>query len=171
MAQMPPWIETAKGYIGLREKRGSGNNQKILNWAKIVGGWTADYYKRDSIPWCGLFVAICMIQNGIKPSPEALRAKSWKSNWPMGKRLRSPCFGCILVFTRKGGGHVGFYISEDKHYYHVLGGNQSDMVNITKIAKSRCIGFMWPKESRFDKYLGKKRIYKRFSGKVSYNEA
>lgn len=170
MALMPPWMETAKSLIGLKEYSGSRNNPRILNWAKIVGGWTASYYKRDSIPWCGLFVAICLIQNGIIPTPEALRAKAWAS-WKGGKRLKTPCFGCILVFTRKGGGHVGFYVSEDKYYYHVLGGNQSDAVNVKKISKSRHMASVWPKGEQFEKFYKPGRIYKKFNGKVSTNEA
>ena len=166
-----PWMETAAKLIGVKEVRGSRNNPMLLRWAQIVGGWTAAYYKRDSIPWCGLFVAYVLIQNAIRPSPEALRAKAWKSNWPAGKAISQPAFGCIIVFTRKGGGHVGFYVSEDKHYYHVLGGNQSDAVNIQKISKKRCIGFMWPKDKAYDKFYHPGRIYKSFSGKVSVNEA
>ena len=48
-------------------------------------------------------------------------------------------FGDILVFSRGNGGHVGFYVGEDDTCYHVLGGNQSNMVNVTRILKSRCI--------------------------------
>jgi hypothetical protein len=49
--------------------------------------------------------------------------------------------GDVLVFTRHGGGgHVGFYVGEDETCYHVLGGNQSNMVNTTRILKSRCFG-------------------------------
>lgn len=45
--------------------------------------------------------------------------------------------GTGLVFTRNGGGHVALYIGEDDGAYHCLGGNQSDAVTITRIAKSR----------------------------------
>ena len=45
--------------------------------------------------------------------------------------------GDILVFKRDGGGHVGFYIGEDNDCYHVLGGNQSNAMNVTRILKSR----------------------------------
>lgn len=166
---MPPWMETAKSLIGTKERPGKSNNPVILRWAQLVGGWTASYYKRDSIPWCGLFVGVCMALNGIRPSPEALRAKAWAS-WPGGKKLREPCFGAIMVFTRRGGGHVGFYVSEDNNYYHILGGNQSDAVNVQKISKRRCIAYVWPKGSEFNKFRGSGRIYKRFSGRVSYNE-
>jgi cell wall-associated NlpC family hydrolase len=48
--------------------------------------------------------------------------------------------GDVLVFTRKGGGHVGIYVGQDKSCYHVLGGNQGDRVSIVRIEKTRCIG-------------------------------
>jgi hypothetical protein len=48
------------------------------------------------------------------------------------------------VFSRKGGGHVGFYVGEDKTYFHVLGGNQSNAVNVMRIAKARCVAIRWP---------------------------
>ena len=45
--------------------------------------------------------------------------------------------GHILTFTRNGGGHVGIYVGEDTTCYHVLGGNQSNQVNVMRIEKSR----------------------------------
>jgi uncharacterized protein (TIGR02594 family) len=168
---VPPWIETATAYIGLKEYSGSGDNPVIIRWAQIIGGWVADYYKRDSIPWCGLFTGICMLQNSIQPPKEMLRAKAWYYNWSDGYKLKEPCFGCVIVFTRNGGGHVGFYISEDANYFHVLGGNQSDAVNIKKISKSRVVGYMWPKGEQWEKFKTPGRVRKAFSGKVSTNEA
>ena len=41
-------------------------------------------------------------------------------------------------------GHVALYWAEDEDHYHILGGNQSDAVSITKIAKSRFLGARWP---------------------------
>lgn len=34
--------------------------------------------------------------------------------------------GDIWTLSRNGGGHVGFYVSEETSCLHVLGGNQSD---------------------------------------------
>jgi uncharacterized protein (TIGR02594 family) len=45
--------------------------------------------------------------------------------------------GDVLVFVRNGGGHVGLYVGEDASAFHLLGGNQSDRVCITRLAKSR----------------------------------
>jgi len=41
-------------------------------------------------------------------------------------------------------GHVGFYAGEDERAYHVLGGNQSDSVSITRIPKDRLLEARWP---------------------------
>lgn len=158
-----PWMDTAAGLIGLEEYAGSSNNKKIVAWADDVG--VEDTYTADSIPWCGLFVAYCFVHNNMKASSAPLWALSW-NNW--GEKLSSPVYGCVLVFKRDGGGHVGFAVSQDADYFHVLGGNQSDMVSVTKIAKSRCVGYRWP--SGFDGPK-KKLPTKKFDGKVSTNEA
>ena len=51
----------------------------------------------------------------------------------------------MLVFRRgETSGHVGIYIGEDYGAFHVLGGNQSDGVTITRIAKDRCIAVRRP---------------------------
>lgn len=39
---------------------------------------------------------------------------------------------------------MGFYWAEDDDAYHVLGGNQSNSVNITRIAKDRLLSARWP---------------------------
>jgi hypothetical protein len=53
-----------------------------------------------------------------------------------------------LVFwrgSRKGWkGHVGFYHGEDSTHFHVLGGNQSNAVTVSRIAKSRLLSARWP---------------------------
>ena len=41
------------------------------------------------------------------------------------------------MFKRTGGGHVGLYVGYDDVGFHVLGGNQSDRVSITRVVRSR----------------------------------
>lgn len=45
---------------------------------------------------------------------------------------------------RPGGGHVGFYVAEDRDCFHVLGGNQHDAVSIARIERSRCVAMRRP---------------------------
>lgn len=163
--QRLPWIDTAISLMGTTEVAGKGDNPKIITWAKGIGGWVASFYKEDSIPWCGLFVGHCMKANGIEPAKDMLSALAWNK---FGTKLDEPYYGCVIVFKRTGGGHVGFAVSQDKDTYHVLGGNQSDSVNITKIAKARCVGWRWPDYYQLPKV---KLPYKTFNGKLSENEA
>lgn len=129
-AAKPKMLIIALELFGTKEKEGPGNNPVILAWAKEIG----IRYEADSIPWCGLFMAT-VAHRAKEPLPKIpLRAASWGS-W--GVAVTPPCLGDVLVFSRKGGGHVGLYVAEDYAYYHVLGGNQGDAVSITRIEKGR----------------------------------
>lgn len=132
----PKMLVAALAEYGTFEGAGSANNPKILGWAREIGGDVAKVYTADSIPWCGLFVALCAKRAG-KPLPASpLWARAW-ATW--GEKSPRASLGDVLVFVRDGGGHVGLYVGEDATAYHVLGGNQSDGVTITRIAKARCI--------------------------------
>lgn len=130
---MPPWMKIAYSLNGTKEFAGKSNNPVIIQWAKKIGGWIASFYKEDSIPWCGLYVGHCMNEAGFPVKQDALSALSWAN---FGRSCE-PSVGAIMVFKRSGGGHVGFYVGEDKDAYHILGGNQSDMVNVARVAKDR----------------------------------
>ncbi|MEM8948079.1 MAG: hypothetical protein AAGA21_20560 [Pseudomonadota bacterium] len=43
-----------------------------------------------------------------------------------------------------GRGHVGFYWAEDETTYHILGGNQSNEVNVSRYKKDRFLRARWP---------------------------
>lgn len=126
-------IEALKHY-GTLEHKDSANNPSIIKWAQELGKPVADVYKADSIPWCGLFMGIVAKRSGYEPPKSPLWALSWAT---FGERAECGKLGYVLVFVRNGGGHVGLYVGEDATAYHVLGGNQSDAVTITRIAKTR----------------------------------
>ena len=165
----PKWMATGRSLIGTKEVPGAKSNPKIIEWAKKVTarfkGVLGMNYTDDATPWCGLWMAYVMSENNIKPASIAVRASSW-ATW--GTKLEKGCPGAILVFTRTGGGHVGLYVSEDDNYYHVLGGNQSDAVSITKIAKSRCSAIRWPAGVAEKPGF---RVLANVAGGVSRNEA
>jgi uncharacterized protein (TIGR02594 family) len=91
-------------------------------------------YEADSIPWCGLFMAVVAKRAGKEVPAHPLWALSWSA---FGTKPGAPALGDVLLFTRSGGGHVGLYVGEDGSAFHVLGGNQSDRVCITRVAKAR----------------------------------
>lgn len=144
MAKEPAWLAAARAKLGTREAPGPANNPTIMGWAKRLGTKVLGMvYNADSVPWCGLFVATCMDEAGIKPVSIAVRAKAW-ATWgsPLAPADLAP--GAVLVFERAGGGHVGFYDGENATAYRVLGGNQGDAVTRAWIDKKRCIARRWP---------------------------
>ena len=127
-------VEALKLY-GTQEIVGKQHSPIILGWAEKIG--LKSTYTNDEIPWCGLFVAYVCFMAGKAGVKNPLWARNW-ATW--GVKQTIAMRGDILVFVREGGGgHVGFYVGEDATCYHILGGNQSNKVNITRILKSRCI--------------------------------
>lgn len=165
-APLLPWYEAAERLKGVKEVVGKGSNATIMGWASRLGGWVKSYFTDDDIPWCGLFVAHCITSTlPDEPIPaNPLGAKNWQT---FGTACK-PQPGAMLVFSRDGGGHVGFYAGEDDTAYHVLGGNQSNMVNIARVAKSRHIATRWPKTAPAP--TGK-AVHLTAGGKLSQNEA
>lgn len=143
-ASEPAWLSHARTLIGNREAAGAANNPTIMGWAKKIGTKVLGMvYNADSVPWCGLFVATCLAEDGVAAAPIAVRAKAW-ATWGSNLAAAKLAPGAVLVFERVGGGHVGFYVGEDQACYHVLGGNQGDRVSIMRLEKSRCVARRWP---------------------------
>jgi uncharacterized protein (TIGR02594 family) len=90
---------------------------------------------------CGLYIAIVMKRSDRQVVKDPLWARNWAN---FGVAVKEPMLGDVLVFSRETGGHVGLYISESRTHYHVLGGNQSDQVNIVLIAKNRLVASRRP---------------------------
>lgn len=157
-------MKIAYSLNGTKEFAGKQNNSTIIGWAKKIGGWIASFYKEDSIPWCGLFVAHCMKEAGFPVKQDALSALSWSDY----ERSCEPCLGAIMVFKRPGGGHVGFYVAEDDTAYHILGGNQGDKVSVVRVGKDRHVETRWPKTFPMSK-TG--RVLRKSTAPLSKNEA
>ncbi len=168
----PSLIKAAVPLYGIREVPGKADNATILAWAKEVEkalGVSHLGYTADSIPWCGLFVGVVAARAGW--ADQMPKTPLWARSWlEFGEKADKPSFGDILVFGRDGGGHVGFYVGEDAGYYHVLGGNQSDAVTITRIAKGRLLGARRPKW-QVAQPASVRKIIVGASGPVSTNEA
>ena len=72
-----------------------------------------------------------------------MRAKAW-ADW--GSPLAAPEHGCVVVFERAGGGHVGFVVGRTSTSGNlmVLGGNQGNRVKISEFKRERVVGYYWP---------------------------
>jgi uncharacterized protein (TIGR02594 family) len=133
-----PWIAEAWKLNGLRETPGPAHTPEIVQmWKDIKRGGIKD----DETPWCAAFVGAMLERVSIRSS----RFESAKSYLEWGQVIPEPCEGCVVVFTREGGGHVGFVIGKDaRGNLLVLGGNQSNAVNVRAFPLSRVTGYRYP---------------------------
>lgn len=169
---LPRTISEGLELLGTQEVVGKGSNRTIMGWRDEMNqnGVKIQGYADDDIPWCGLFAAYVVWQRSKGNAAEVVKDPLWARNWAKyGVAAKRAMLGDVLVFARNGGGHVGFYVAEDSTAYHVLGGNQSNAVTITRIAKDRCIAIRRPK------YMSQPATVKPYfvaaSGTLSKNEA
>lgn len=134
----PKWLTEARAHVGLAEIPGPKHSAKILNWLKDLKAW----WSEDETPWCGTFVAHCMQAAGFDRPKNWMRAKDW-ATW--GVAVANPTLGCVVVFERVGGGHVGFVVgTDDKDRIMVLGGNQGNKVSIMPFDRARAVAYRIP---------------------------
>lgn len=166
----PRLVREALALYGTTETPGASSNSIITNWAKETNTKADDWYNTDSIPWCGLFLAVIAQRSKWLIVDLPLAALSW-ANFGSRIPLLEGCLGDVAVFKRKGGGHVAILIgwSKDKKYVYVLGGNQSDKVNIAKIAVSRLHAMRRPPYTIMPESV--KQYFFDVKGEISQNEA
>jgi uncharacterized protein (TIGR02594 family) len=132
------WYEIARRELGVKELQGIADNPRIVEYHSTTTLRATD----DEVPWCSSFVNWCVHKAGYVPTKSAA-ARSW-AKW--GVQIAKPVKGCIVVMTRTGGGHVGFYEDHDASTVSVLGGNQDDAVNVRKYRIARVIAYVLPKK-------------------------
>lgn len=134
----PQWLQIARAGIGQKEIPGPRHNAWILRlWVAIKRRGIKD----DDTAWCSPFVGAAFEACGIV-STRFESAKSWL-DW--GQKLAEPVLGCVVVFSRAGGGHVGFVVGQSAKGILVLGGNQDNEVSIAEFRRDRIVGYRWPK--------------------------
>lgn len=123
---------------GLKEIVGSKHNAKILQFFKDIGHkWVQD----DETAWCAAFANWCLKQSGL-PHTGKLNARSFLD---YGQPTKNPVLGDVVVLWRISRnsvfGHVGFFINETETGINILGGNQSNQVNIQTFPKTQLLGY------------------------------
>lgn len=142
LIQGTPWMKTALAEQGQSEVAGSVANPRILEYFKAAKFWGTDDSGGQNA-WCGSFVAWVMQQNGYTPVSNAFRAKAWID---FGQKITEPVYGAIGIKSRQGGGHVAFVVgqSADGQSLYMLGGNQSNKVQISKYSRAVWTDFVLP---------------------------
>lgn len=140
----PLWLAEARRHLGVREWPGRRHNPAVLRFFKAAGfGGVRD----DETPWCAAFVNAVLRDTGL-PGSGKLLARSFLA-W--GVPLDDPRPGAIAVLRRGRStwqGHVGFVVDHDPTHLILLGGNQSNAVNLARYPRSKLLGLRWPSSSQ-----------------------
>jgi uncharacterized protein (TIGR02594 family) len=136
-----PWLTVAQAEMGEEEIAGPENNPRILEYIAAVQSTRG--VQDDETDWASAFAEWSLNQVGIE-GPQSMDPSAWLT-W--GRAIELPEEGCIAVFSFSGLNHVGFFVGEDGKSVNVLGGNQSDLVKISRYAKKDVIGYRLPPTS------------------------
>ena len=139
---VPPWYEVLHNEVGVKEIRGEGrHSERILEYLASVDTLPAHLQGRDETAWCSALINWAMEQLGL-PRTEKANARSWMA-W--GAPLRFPLLGCVTILWRgqRSGwqGHVGCLVELGDDFVGLLGGNQSNEVNISHYPRDRVLGY------------------------------
>lgn len=136
-ANMPPWMAEMHRKMGLHEVRDNGTLSDWLRIGKYLGN-------PANLPWCGDAIESCMAKTLPKePLPSnPFFAQAWKD---FGIDATAPVVGSIGVIRwTTSSGHVGIVAGVDGDRINLLGGNQSNAINISSFPRNKFIAFRWP---------------------------
>ena len=123
----PPWLTEARTYLNLHENTDRTEIEKLFEFGEFD-------INPQVTSWCAAFVGSVLAKKGLGHThlPGSRSYRTWGE--PCEERV-----GAVVVFN----GHVGFVSSLGK----VLGGNQSDRVNIQPQSWYGTVhSYRWPSE-------------------------
>ena len=133
--------EMAKAEVGTVEWA-KGDNPKVVAYFKDSGN---PGVMDDETAWCAAFVGAMLRRAGVK-STGALNARSYL-DWgtPVDRKNALP--GDVVIFKRGSSswqGHVAFFVKDRGALIDVLGGNQSNSVNVKGYQAAALLGIRRP---------------------------
>lgn len=135
---LPPWMAEMHRKMGLHEVR---DNSALADWMRSFGRYLGN---PKDLPWCGDAVESCIaktLPRETLPS-NPFFAQAWKG---FGVDVGGPIVGSIGVIRwNASSGHVGFVAGIDGNRVNLLGGNQSNAINISSFPRAKFIAFRWP---------------------------
>ncbi|WP_052772876.1 TIGR02594 family protein [Luteimonas sp. FCS-9] len=134
----PDWMTIAERELGQAEVSGTRANPRIMAYHAASGFWGRDDSGRDNA-WCGSFVSFVMKAAGHPIASEAYRAREW-ANWGEAVPRDGIQRGDVVVFPN----HVGFVDRVEGDTVHLLGGNQSNTVNVAPYDLGNAIAIRRP---------------------------
>ena len=143
MIKAPPWLLWARNEVGTREIVGTQHNPRVVAYWKL--GNVALNVSDDETPWCAAFVAAALEQSRYRSTRSGM-ARSY-ANSPHAVRIAGPRLGAICVLSSSRGpssGHVGFVEAVNATHAWLLGGNQSNAVNVARFPLAQMVGWFKP---------------------------
>ena len=139
-------FDVAQRFIGVSEVSGSASNPHVLAMLRLDQPWPED----DQVPWCSAFMNYIAWLLRL-PRSKSLRARSWLL---IGNSisLEDAEAGFDVVILKRGSGnqpgpdvieapgHVGLFAGREGSKILVLGGNQSNTVNVSRYPAGRLLG-------------------------------
>lgn len=140
-------FELGLRFLGLKELPGD-RHAPVIQWGFELCGWDED--TADEVAWCSAWAQIPAHLASCLRSRSA-RARSWLAvGATVDVGLAKPGFDVVVLKRGQGPqpgpndhqapGHVGYFAGFDGERIFVLGGNQSDEVNITPYHVTRLLG-------------------------------
>lgn len=164
----PQLLVEALKLVGTKEIVGIKHSATIMKWAKDLK--IDKIYTNDEIPWCGLFLAYCCFKAGIEMGITAQEALWVRNFLKFGTKQKVAAMGDMIILKRGDAGHGGIYVGEDALCYHILGGNQTNMVRIDRVEKTRVLGIRRTKW-KIAQPASVVPVYLSATGFISKNEA
>jgi uncharacterized protein (TIGR02594 family) len=125
-------------YLGVVELDGPKTNPLIRSWILQSAKWLDQDDSKTA--WCGCFRGAIGIATATGAPENHFRAASWRQWGIAVDKLENAIKGDTLIFTRRGGFHVGLYAGLSANGNPlVLGGNQSDSVSIAEYDKDHLL--------------------------------
>jgi uncharacterized protein (TIGR02594 family) len=134
----------------------------------------------DEAAWCGTFIAGVLDETNVVYKRTGIMQLRWPKHWYRALAYADPMYGthlkpnqyrpgAICVKTRRGGGHVFFYLGESASHIYGIGGNTSDCVKCAWYPKHEIVGVVWPQGSIMSNPDKDLRVFMSHDGKVIVN--
>ncbi|WP_345374987.1 TIGR02594 family protein [Algivirga pacifica] len=138
--------DLATRHVGIKEVPGIASNELILTMLQLDNKWP----EGDHVPWCSAFINYIAWALRL-PRSKSLRARSWlKVGVPITLENAEPQNDIVILTRGKGEqpgpdiidapGHVGLFAGRENNKIYILGGNQSNEVNVKAYDVERILG-------------------------------
>lgn len=142
---LPCMIAEGLKILGTHEIKGPDSSNVIMQLAREAG--VENIYTNDDEPWCAVAqsgIALRCGQHLPFVSYDRLRARSFMK-FGIAVAKDQAVLGDTMVFLMdENRYHVTNYIAQDTEAFHVLGGNQHDMYDFTRILKDKLVAARRP---------------------------